>query len=134
MQSRRPAPQRTIPLIILSAAIAALVLLSGCTQAGTQSAEQKQFMEVTATQPDDTHMVITYQGGPNMEKIIELETMITDSAGRSVTKSVGSRLATTPITIKGTNTIEGAFAGKDHVVVTGYFSDGSRKVLLDTTV
>ena len=91
-------------------------------------------MEVTATQPDATHIVITYQGGPNMEKIMELETMVTDSHGASKTQSIGSRLATTPITIQGTNTMTGAFEGQDHVVVTGYFADGSRKVLLDTTI
>lgn len=111
-----------------------LLCTCGCTQSQDQTADQKQVAEVTVTQPNAAHIVVTYQGGPNMEKVIELETMITDSTGTSVTKSAGSRLATTPITIKGTNTIEGNFAGRDHVVVTGYFLDGSRKVLLDTTI
>lgn len=127
---------RTFPAMAIAAAMILLVLAGGCTQAGSggQSAEQKQILEVTVTQPDANHIVTKYLGGPNMEKIMEIETSITDSSGRSVTKSIGSRLATTPITIGGTNSIEGAFAGKDHVVVTGFFNDGSRKVLLDTTV
>lgn len=124
---------RILTLCLVSVMIL-LVWCTGCTQTGSQSADQKQFMEVVASQPDATQIVITYQGGPNMEKIIELETLITDSAGKSQTKSVGSRLATTPITIHGTQTITGPFDGKDHVVVTGYFTDGSRKVLLDTTL
>jgi hypothetical protein len=135
MRSLHRAVRVNIPaLLLLAVMVAAVVFASGCTQPATQSAEQKQFAEVAATQPDSTHIIITYQGGPNMEKIMELETMITDSTGKSQTKSVGSRLATTPITIKGTNTLEGYFSGQDHVVVTGYLNDGSRKVLLDTTI
>lgn len=131
---KRTTTRSLLPALVLSVAVMLCICASGCTQAQGQSAEQKQFVEVTATQPDTTHIVITYQGGPNMEKIMELETLVTDSTGKSVTKSIGSRLATTPITIRGTNTIEGAYAGQDHVVVTGYFNDGSRKVLLDTTL
>jgi hypothetical protein len=138
MIARNPAFRRRITAVILLAAITILVLSSGCTQTGAQqgaqSAEQKKFLEVTAAQPDTTHIIVTYQGGPNMEKIMELETMVTDSHGASRTQSIGSRLATTPITIQGTNTMTGAYEGQDHVVVTGYFADGSRKVLLDTTI
>lgn len=134
MIAGNPMHRQCIRACLLLAAAAMLVLASGCTQPGAQTAEQKKFMEVVATQPDTSHIVITYQGGPDMEKIMELETMVTDSHGASKTQSAGSRLATTPITIRGTNTISGAFEGQDHVVVTGYFSDGSRRVLLDTTI
>ncbi|NMB78388.1 MAG: hypothetical protein GYA23_04765 [Methanomicrobiales archaeon] len=124
--------------IIVACALLLLACTAGCTQAAApgqgQTAEQKQYVEVTVTQPDATHIVVTYQGGPNMQTLMELETMITDSTGKNKIQSVGSRLATTPITIRGTNTIEGDFAGTDHVVVTGYLSDGSRKVMLDTTI
>lgn len=120
-----------------------IVLASGCTQPAGPSApapapaatgEQDLFREVTASQPDATHIVITYEGGPNMERIIELETTITDSAGKSQTKSAGSRLATTPIPIRGTNTISGDFAGADHVVVIAHMMDGSRTTVLDTVI
>jgi hypothetical protein len=134
MISVNPVFRRYFITVFLVAAVAGLVLFGGCTQAGTPSAEQKKFMEVTASQPDASHIIITYQGGPDMENILELETVVTSSHGISKTQSAGSRLATTPITIRGTNTIEGEFEGQDHVVVTGYFSDGSRRVLLDTTI
>lgn len=134
MITGKSSSMQRITAVLLLAVITCLLFTSGCTQAGSQAAEQKKFMEVTATQPDATHIVITYQGGTNMEKIMELETMVTDSHGVSKTQSVGSWLATTPITIQGTNTMTGAFEGQDHVVVTGYFNDGSRKVLLDTTL
>jgi hypothetical protein len=112
-----------------------LVLTAGCTQQdAAQAGGQNKFAEVSATQPDASHIVITYKGGDNMMKILELETTVTDSTGKSQTRSIGSRLATTPITISGTNTITGPFDGKDQVMVTGYFTDGSHRVLLDTTI
>jgi hypothetical protein len=123
-----------VPALCLLFFMILILVTSGCTQTGIQSADQKTMMEVTAVQPDNSHIVITYQGGPDMEKIVELETTVNDSAGKSKTQSIGSRLATTPITIHGTDTFTGAFEGKDHVVVTGYFTDGSHKVLLDTTI
>jgi hypothetical protein len=135
---RPPQGYHILACILITAA--ALVLAAGCTQAQAplsppaQTAEKELFKEVTATQPDDSRIVVTYEGGPNMERIIELETTITDSTGKSVTRSAGSRLATTPIPIKGTNTISGNFAGKDHVVVTAHMIDGSRTTVLDTTI
>lgn len=125
------------PLAALTAVfVVILVFCAGCTQpaAPAQSAEQKQFVEVTATQPDATHITITYMGGPNMERIIELETSITDSAGKTQTKSAGSRLATTPIPIKGGHTITGEFGGTDHVVVVAHMIDGTRTTVLDTSL
>lgn len=130
------------PMVLLVAALAIIALAAGCTQpaavpvAETPAptlAEEDLFKEVTASQPDSTHIVITYEGGPNMERIIELETTITDSDGKSQTKSAGSRLATTPIPIKGTYTLTGDFSGTDHVVVIAHMIDGSRSTVLDTT-
>ena len=131
------------PVFILVAALALITLAAGCTQPATapvpetpapEPAEEDLFKEVTASQPDTTHIVITYEGGPNMERIIELETTITDRTGKSQTKSAGSRLATTPIPIKGTYTMTGDFSGTDHVVVTAHMIDGSRATVLDTTI
>lgn len=130
------------PVFFLFLALLIVLCTAGCThqgqpvapQAPAQPAGQDLFNEVTASQPDATHIVITYEGGPNMERIIELETTITDSAGKSQTKSAGSRLATTPIPIRGTNTIAGDFAGTDHVVVIAHMIDGSRTTVLDTTL
>jgi len=135
-----PAAFFRYPVFFLFAALVIITLAAGCTQPqgqpavqpAAQPAGQEMFREVTASQPDPTQIVITYEGGPNMERIIELETTVTDSSGRSTTKSAGSRLATTPIPIKGTNTISGDFSGDDHVVVIAYMIDGSRTTVLDT--
>ncbi len=104
---------------------------SGCTQlpVGSQPAPV-----VTVTQPDSSHILITYPGSPQTDKLVEMEISVTDSKGQATTKSMGSKQATTPIQYGSTYTIKGSFEGKDRVLVTGYFSDGSQKTLIDTTI
>ncbi len=129
--------------LLLVVALIAFAVLCGCTQPAaapvpaqptTQPEEEDIFKEVTALQPDASLIVITYEGGPNMERIVELEITITDSSGRSQTKSAGSRLATTPIPIKGTYTLNGDFSGSDHLIVMAHMSDGSRAIVLDQII
>ena len=135
MHTSQSAAGYQFPAFFLLLALILLAVSAGCTQSpAPQTAEQRQFVEVTASQPDSGHIVVTYQGGPNMERILELETTVTDSTGKSQTKSAGSRLATTPIPIKGGDTITGNFAGADHVVVVAHMTDGSRTTVLDTTL
>lgn len=129
--------------LLLAVALIAAAVSCGCTQPAAgptaaqptaQPAGEAVFKEVTASQPDASSIVITYEGGPNMERIVELEITVTDSSGRSQTKSAGSRLATTPIPIKGTYTLTGDFSGPDHVIVMAHMSDGSRTLVLDQTI
>jgi hypothetical protein len=68
------------------------------------------------------------------DKLIELEVTITDSNGKAVTQSMGSRLATTPIPYGSSRTFTGSFEGTDTVFVTGYFLDGSHKLFVDSTL
>jgi hypothetical protein len=121
---------RAAPILFLLVVLA--VMFTGCTQLSPQQPAQQA--PVTAVQPDDNHITIGFHGGPGMDNLVELEIAITDSSGKSQTQSRGSRLATTPIRTDSTMTFTGSFAGKDQVFVTGYFSDGSRRTVLDTTV
>jgi uncharacterized secreted protein with C-terminal beta-propeller domain len=126
-------------------AVTSLILLScGCTQQPAGSpATPAAVTPVTSaagnpvvrvTQPDASHIVITYPGSPQTDKLVELEISVTDSSGRVKTESMGSRLATTPVRYGGTHTITGSFEGEDRVFITGYFSDGSQKPIIDTTI
>ena len=130
MMHKNPKPGTAILFSLLIAA-AVMALVSGCTQPSSQPVQQAP---VTAVQPDDSHITIGFHGGPGMDSLVELEITITDSAGRSRTESRGSRLSTTPIKTDSTTTFTGPYAGRDHVVVTGYFSDGSHRTVLDTIV
>lgn len=121
---------KIIPLFSLLALLA--VMLTGCTQ--VSPSQPAQQAPVTAVQSDNNHITIGFHGGPGMDTLVELEITITDSSGKSVTQSRGSRLATTPIRTDSTTTFTGPFAGNDHVVVTGYFTDGSHRTVLDTVL
>ena len=125
-----------IQILCFFAVVSLLLLSCGCTQqpAGSQSTPAAGTPAVTVTQPDASHIVITYPGSPQTDKLVELEISITDSNGRVKTESMGSRLATTPVRYGGTHTITGSFEGKDRVFITGYFSDGSQKPIIDTTI
>jgi hypothetical protein len=117
---------------ILSLLAVLAVMVAGCTQ--LSPSQPAQQAPVTAVQPDDNHITIAFHGGPGMDSLVELEITITDSSGKSVTQSRGSRLTTTPIKTDSTTTFTGSFAGKDHVVISGYFMDGSHRTVLDTTL
>jgi hypothetical protein len=129
--TRFAVPLQVISIVLL-VSLSLLMAAAGCTQPATPPGQK--VPEISIAQPDSSHISITYNRAPDMETIRELEVTITDSHGVSKTQSFGSRLATTPITAKSTNTITGSFEGTDHVVVTGYYSDGTHKVLLDTTI
>jgi hypothetical protein len=119
--------------VCLLALLALMVVASGCTQPALQQ-QQKAPAPVTATQTDNTHILIAYPGSTETGDLLELETTVTDSTGKTQTKSIGSRLATTPLKFGATLTLTGSFSGNDHMLVTGYFMDGSQKIVLDTTI
>ncbi|HSQ93786.1 MAG TPA: hypothetical protein VLL74_05795 [Methanoregula sp.] len=131
MMSRDTVPACLLVLLVL------LIMSGGCTQpAFTQQQPQQQPAPspVIASQPDNGHILITYPGSTATGTLLELEVTITDSTGITQTKSVGDRYSTTPLKFGATKTLTGSFSGKDHVLVTGYFMDSSKKLLLDTTI
>ncbi len=138
--------EKRFPALCICAILTLLLLSCGCTQqpAGSSAVPAVETPAVTTraveipaviiTQPDSSHILITYPGSLQTEKLVELEISITDSNGRVTTKSMGSRLATTPIQYGSSYTISGTFDGKDRVFITGYFSDGSQKQIIDTMI
>lgn len=109
-----------------------MLVASGCTQPASQ--QQKTPAAVNATRTDNSHILITYPGSTETSTLLELEVTVTDSKGTIKTQSAGSKLATTPLKFGATIPFTGTFDGNDHVQVTGYFLDGSRKTMLDTTI
>ncbi len=103
------------------AVVSLLVLSCGCTQSPAGSTAQvDETPAVTVTQPDSSHIVITYPGSTRTDKLVEMQISITDSTGRVTTQSMGSRQATTPIPYGSSHPITGSFDGKHRVLVTGY--------------
>ncbi len=112
--------------------VTALLLVScicGCTQLAGQNNPA-----ITVTKPDNFHILVAFVGGPGMDKLLEMEITVTDSQGRNRTQSIGSRETVTVLKAPSSQTFTGQYSGKNHVVITGYFSDGTRKVLVDKDV
>lgn len=118
--------------LCLLALLALMLVASGCTQPASQ--QQTAPAPVTATQTDGTHLLISYPGSPETTSLLELEVTVTDSAGKTQTKSIGDRQSTTPLKFGATLPLAGTFDGNDRVMVTGYFMDGSQRHVLDTTI
>jgi len=125
--------------VILAAVIAAFVFgMSG-------NISKTKIVAVTAQQPDSTHITVTYQGGQDAQSFTSGNVTITPSGSPACTlaagdydssaatgsnilsSEVGSWVTASPAT-------PDCFGGKDHVVATGTFGDGSVQVLLDTYI
>jgi len=128
--------------VILAAVIAAFVFgMSG-------NITKTKIVAVTAQQPDGQYITVTYQGGQDAGTFMYGDVVVTPADGAAVTynnistavysaaglansngltKSVGSSVTAKAFTVTG-------FTGRDHVVATGTFGDGSVQVLLDTYV
>ncbi|WML68256.1 MAG: hypothetical protein METHP_01857 [Methanoregula sp. SKADARSKE-2] len=89
---------------------------------------------VSVTKPDDSHIVVTFLGGPDMNSIHAVQATVTNSKGRSDTKHMGDSLGTTSVSPGSLITFDGTFSGSTQVSVSGFYSDGSQKIFLQTTI
>jgi hypothetical protein len=89
---------------------------------------------VTAERIDSTKILITYKGGPDADQLIELETTVVTGKGSVNIQSMGSRLDTTPVQIGGTDIFRGPYTEEVHVLITGYFANGTHQDFLDTRI
>jgi hypothetical protein len=128
-------PYRKSTIAICLPAFLVLILVAGgCTQPAALQQQQKAPAPVTIVQTDSTHIQIAYPGSTDTGSLLELEVTVTDSAGKTQTKSVGDRHSTTPLKFGATHSLAGTFDGNDRVLVTGYFMDGSQRLMLDTVI
>lgn len=124
-----------------------LLLTAGCTQLAAQpvvtippsEVPTRTLVSITpisakAERIDSTTILITYEGGPDADQLIELETTVINSKGSVKIQSMGSRLDTTPVQRGGTDSIHGPFSEKVHVTITGYFFNGTHQDVLDTWI
>jgi hypothetical protein len=122
-----------------------ILLTAGCTQPAQQPVSTLPPTEVTTTIPvvlipvtataqrlDSTKILITYNGGPDADQLIELATTVITSRGSIHIQSMGSRLDTTPVQIGGTDIFQGPYTEPVHVLTTGYFVNGTHRDILDT--
>lgn len=126
-----PVPDKGSAALCILALLALAIVAAGCT---TPSPQQNTPAAVTAVQTSSSRIHIAYPGSPSTAELLELEATVTDSAGKTQTKSIGDRFSTTPLRFGATLDLDGSFAANDRLLVTGYFMDGSQQHLLETTL
>lgn len=89
---------------------------------------------VSAQRIDSGRILITYEGGPDADQLLELETTVITGRGSAFIRSMGSRLDTTPVRIGGTDIFPGPFPETVHVLTVAYYTNGSHRDVLDTRV
>ena len=125
-------------LLLFSLCIASLSL-AGCSQPGQSGiqvqppthteqvtplpAVQQQYIVVVTVQKAGNNIVVTYQGGTDTDKLLH---SIVSVNGIEQSKKLGNTPGDT-ISLEGVAT-----TSNDHVVVIGYFNDGSSQTILDT--
>jgi len=90
-----------------------------------------------AQQPDATHIYVTYRGGDDATHCTGVVWTVTAEGSASVLKhTMGdiSSSASLSLTVGTEHTFSGSFGGRDHVVATAHFSDGSNQVVLDQII
>ena len=98
------------------------------------SVSHDHVVAATVQQPDERTIILTYQGGSGAGELQNIAVTVTDSNGRAQTKTIGTGGLSGPPVPGDQLTFNGDYFSKDHVVVTGYFSDGSDSVILDNYV
>jgi len=121
--------------VILAAVIAAFVF------GMTGNVQTQKTIAVTAGQ-NANDVVLTYQGGADASSLQYLKVIIQPSGGSQLTNYTkdASGSFTSTVTASANELDVGTVmrfsgagtSGRDHVVVTGHFADGSDQVVLDT--
>ena len=146
-----------IGVILMVAITVILAAVIGAFVFGMGGSLQKTYtVGVTATQVDSDHVDVTFQGGPDAGQVdymvvgidgqnFDIDGNETDTANEITFNSDGAE--TTILTADGlavpvgsmitcTNEATGGpiSSGRDHVIVTAAFMDGTTQVVLDTYV
>jgi len=114
--------------VILAAVIAAFVFgMSG-------SIQKTKTVAAVAQQTGADTIVVTYQGGQDAASCVGIWWNVYDQTGTLTDSTLmGYTDGSTQLTVGWTATLTGT-SGRDHVVATAYFADGSQQVILDNNV
>ena len=109
--------------VILAAVIGAFVFGMGGSLKNTYS------VAATASQTTSSAVDVTFQGGPDADLVTKLNINVNGTTGESPYDD-----PTTGSTWRVTDDDGNVTAGRDHVVVTAEFADGTQQVVLVTYV
>lgn len=116
--------------VILAAMIASIVM------GMTTNIQHLKVVTAKVSQLDESTIIAIYYGGTDEKTCVGIRWDIQDSYG--VTQSHPMGIIDTPSTsqllVGSQFPITGNFGGKDHVVATAYFMDGTQQVILDAFI
>lgn len=98
---------------------------------------KQKSVAVTVERIDSAHILGTYQGGSDAATCVGVYWKVTDPTGASMGDTIMGQnynLISAPPLSVGLRATLSATTGKDHVVATAYFKDGSIQVILDTYI
>lgn len=110
-------------VVILAAVIGTMVFgLAGNLQ-------ETKIVGVSAAKYNSTHIIVTFIGGDKADQLYNL----------SVSKNgvyLGSMVTDgkTPLIVGNSTYLPYATTGSDHLVITGWFADGTQQVIMDTNL
>lgn len=114
--------------VILAAVIASFVF------GMTGNFDKTKFVAASAYQPDASYIIVTYQGGKDAPSCIGLQWQVTSPTGHlEASTMMGSTSGLSALQVGKTATLS-ATSGKDHIVATGFFSDGTQQVIFDNVL
>ena len=116
--------------VILAAMIASIVM------GMTTNIQQTKMVTAKVSQVDETTIIAVYYGGNDEKSCSGIRWDVRDSFGFSQTTQMGviDSITTTRLSVGTQLPITGNFNGKDHVVATAYFMDGTQQVILDAFI
>ena len=111
-------------MVAITVILAAVIAAFAFGMAG--NIPHTRMLIVTADQIDTTHIIVTYWGGPDHSSLISLNISWPTGKQQNISyPQIGNFYTATGANVT---------AGKDHILVTGRFSDLTDQVLLDTFV
>ena len=134
------------PVIGVILMVAATIVIAAVVMGmlgGFSPPKRTYSISVTATQEGDD-IIVTYNGGPDQDLVSKLIFSGTDSGGNPITwddtqpgasgwDAASDTINSPTVGAYVIATNEGT-TGRDHIVVTAEFADGTRQVVLDTYV
>lgn len=119
-------------ILVLLVSMGAMVF--GAGSGISKGSHNTKIVSATAMQPSAGIIHVTYQGGGDAAKVNQLIIMATDSEGTSYLHSLGKRGDTKPLPTGSSVSISGRFVGKDHVVATAQYMDGTSREILNVYI
>lgn len=126
---QEPAVSEVMGSILMVAVTVIFAMVVGATVLSLAgSMQQTRVVGVAAVRVNESIVRITYYGCDKPDQLYQLKIIINGID----TTSMGS--GSSPLEVGNSTTVSATAPGKDHMVVTGTFSDGTWQVVLNTMV